>query len=288
MVAMMLPAVAPLVLLFSKVARSRAERGQPYVPTALFISGYFAVWSGRDCPMGLACRRAAFTSDDRQKYNSLWPTLCWCRLIPVFTSQKFLPQSLSIAVNVFADRMAQRPDRCLSDGMETRPVLHRVLLAANAPTLRSGRHESSLDCAARYICFVGARRTQTLVFGASIRFGSGRVRNMDALFAANRRVITKAAGDTEVPAWTKNLTQRRKGPKVLGTIFGSGPAAAGSLRSPCCCRPKRSNEAIGMVNLRTQSPPQTSSRAEVFERTGPRRLRFPAGCKPVAPFGFLG
>ncbi len=30
MVAMMLPAVAPLVLLFSKVARSRAERGQPY------------------------------------------------------------------------------------------------------------------------------------------------------------------------------------------------------------------------------------------------------------------
>jgi predicted metal-binding membrane protein len=45
MVAMMLPAVAPLVLLFSKVARSRAERGQPYVPTALFISGYFAVWS---------------------------------------------------------------------------------------------------------------------------------------------------------------------------------------------------------------------------------------------------
>jgi predicted metal-binding membrane protein len=45
MVAMMLPAVAPLVLLFSKVARSRAQRGQAYVPTAFFISGYFAVWS---------------------------------------------------------------------------------------------------------------------------------------------------------------------------------------------------------------------------------------------------
>jgi predicted metal-binding membrane protein len=45
MVAMMLPAVAPLVLLFSKVARSRAQRGQPYVPTAFFVSGYFAVWS---------------------------------------------------------------------------------------------------------------------------------------------------------------------------------------------------------------------------------------------------
>jgi predicted metal-binding membrane protein len=45
MVAMMLPAVAPLVLLFSKVARSRADRGEPYVPTVFFISGYFVVWS---------------------------------------------------------------------------------------------------------------------------------------------------------------------------------------------------------------------------------------------------
>jgi len=45
MVAMMLPAVTPLVLLFSKVARSRAERGQPYVSTAFFVAGYFAVWT---------------------------------------------------------------------------------------------------------------------------------------------------------------------------------------------------------------------------------------------------
>jgi predicted metal-binding membrane protein len=45
MVAMMLPAVTPLVLLFSKVARARAERGQPYVSTAFFVSGYFAVWT---------------------------------------------------------------------------------------------------------------------------------------------------------------------------------------------------------------------------------------------------
>src|SRR6266446_7106263 len=37
MVAMMLPAVAPLVLLFSKVARSRAERGQLHVPTIFFV-----------------------------------------------------------------------------------------------------------------------------------------------------------------------------------------------------------------------------------------------------------
>ena len=161
--------------------------------------------------MGLAWRRAAFTSDDRQKYDSLWPTLRWCRLIPVFTSQKCLPQSLSIAVDLFADRMAQRPDWGLPDGMEPRPILHRVLLATDAPALRGGRHESSLDCAARNICFVGARRTQTLVFGASIRLGSGRVRHMDALFAANRRLITKAAGDTEtiLTPWTADSVALR-------------------------------------------------------------------------------
>jgi len=45
MVAMMLPAVTPLVLLFSKVARARAERGQPYVSTAFFATGYFTVWT---------------------------------------------------------------------------------------------------------------------------------------------------------------------------------------------------------------------------------------------------
>jgi predicted metal-binding membrane protein len=45
MVAMMLPAVTPLVLLFSKAVRNRAERGQPYVSTAFFLGGYFAVWT---------------------------------------------------------------------------------------------------------------------------------------------------------------------------------------------------------------------------------------------------
>ena len=45
MVAMMLPAVTPLVLLFSNVARSRRERGHPYVSTAFFVAGYFAVWT---------------------------------------------------------------------------------------------------------------------------------------------------------------------------------------------------------------------------------------------------
>src|SRR5919199_6966031 len=45
MAAMMLPSVAPMVLLFDRVASERARRGLPYVPTWIFTLAYFAVWT---------------------------------------------------------------------------------------------------------------------------------------------------------------------------------------------------------------------------------------------------
>ena len=46
MAAMMLPSVAPMVLTFSRVNAQRTERGRPdTVPTWVFVSGYFAVWT---------------------------------------------------------------------------------------------------------------------------------------------------------------------------------------------------------------------------------------------------
>jgi predicted metal-binding membrane protein len=45
MAAMMLPSVAPMVLLFDKVSSERAKRGLPYVPTWMFTLAYFAVWT---------------------------------------------------------------------------------------------------------------------------------------------------------------------------------------------------------------------------------------------------
>ncbi len=45
MVAMMVPAAAPMVLMFNRVATERAAKGQPAVPTAVFLAGYLAVWS---------------------------------------------------------------------------------------------------------------------------------------------------------------------------------------------------------------------------------------------------
>ncbi|MDQ6764676.1 MAG: DUF2182 domain-containing protein [Verrucomicrobiota bacterium] len=44
MVAMMLPSALPMVLTFAAVARNRRRLGRPYVPVAIFVSGYLIVW----------------------------------------------------------------------------------------------------------------------------------------------------------------------------------------------------------------------------------------------------
>jgi predicted metal-binding membrane protein len=44
MPAMMLPSAAPMILTFATVNRRKRERGQAYVPTAVFTSGYLIAW----------------------------------------------------------------------------------------------------------------------------------------------------------------------------------------------------------------------------------------------------
>ena len=46
MIGMMVPTAAPMVLLFAANSRRLREQQQPYVPTAVFLSGYVVVWSG--------------------------------------------------------------------------------------------------------------------------------------------------------------------------------------------------------------------------------------------------
>jgi predicted metal-binding membrane protein len=45
MAAMMLPSVAPMVLLFARVSTQSARRGRRSVPTWVFVSSYLAVWA---------------------------------------------------------------------------------------------------------------------------------------------------------------------------------------------------------------------------------------------------
>jgi len=46
MAAMMLPAAAPMILMFGTVYRTKRERGGAFVPTWVFVAGYLAVWAG--------------------------------------------------------------------------------------------------------------------------------------------------------------------------------------------------------------------------------------------------
>src|ERR671924_1632947 len=45
MAAMMLPSVAPMVLLFARVSRERRRRQAVSVPTTVFVAGYLAPWT---------------------------------------------------------------------------------------------------------------------------------------------------------------------------------------------------------------------------------------------------
>jgi predicted metal-binding membrane protein len=46
MVGMMLPSVAPMVLLYARVARQAASRGAPFAATGWFVAGYLLAWTG--------------------------------------------------------------------------------------------------------------------------------------------------------------------------------------------------------------------------------------------------
>jgi predicted metal-binding membrane protein len=45
MVAMMFPTAAPMILMFTTIAAGKRQRGQPFVPTWIFVSAYMLVWT---------------------------------------------------------------------------------------------------------------------------------------------------------------------------------------------------------------------------------------------------
>jgi len=46
MVVMMIPSAAPAILKFAVLTRERRRSRETYVPTAVFVLGYVAVWTG--------------------------------------------------------------------------------------------------------------------------------------------------------------------------------------------------------------------------------------------------
>jgi predicted metal-binding membrane protein len=54
MVAMMTPSAAPMILMFATIHRRRAAEGRAAVPTAIFLLGYFVVWTSFSVVAALA------------------------------------------------------------------------------------------------------------------------------------------------------------------------------------------------------------------------------------------
>ncbi|HUE79740.1 MAG TPA: DUF2182 domain-containing protein [Sphingomicrobium sp.] len=46
MVGMMTPSVAPMILIYARVARHESSRGKPFAPAGWFALGYFLAWTG--------------------------------------------------------------------------------------------------------------------------------------------------------------------------------------------------------------------------------------------------
>ena len=65
MAAMMLPAAAPMLLLYDKIARQRADTGKAIGSTSLFGLGYIAVWAGFRVA-AVAARTAPASAQDRR------------------------------------------------------------------------------------------------------------------------------------------------------------------------------------------------------------------------------
>ncbi len=75
MAGMMLPSAAPMILTFANVNAKRRTRGQPWVPTALFVAGYLLTWGGFSLVATLAqagLERAALLSPMDMTANGRW------------------------------------------------------------------------------------------------------------------------------------------------------------------------------------------------------------------------
>jgi predicted metal-binding membrane protein len=45
MIAMMFPTAAPMILMFTRIAAGKRERGQAFVPTWVFVAAYLLIWT---------------------------------------------------------------------------------------------------------------------------------------------------------------------------------------------------------------------------------------------------
>ena len=150
MAAMMLPAAAPMILIFAS-AQTRHDHAAA-IPTGIFIAGYLFVWSAIGAVVyGLVQIGAEAASYlgllDRATWGplALGATLVVGWALSIRPAQTRLPPSLPFSVGVCGAALARRYAWGISNGGLARRVLSWLLLGTVRRTRCCRNHELDLD-----------------------------------------------------------------------------------------------------------------------------------------------
>ncbi len=147
MVGMMLPSAAPMILLYSQVAKKAASQQRALAPATVFTlsAGMGTVQCRRDTRTMVAGTMGVdVTGDGRyQPLARRWRSRC-CRCLPVLALERplpgVLPQPCLAVIPALAAGMAWRPDH----GDNSRLLLPRLLLGPDGTFVCGGRDEPAV------------------------------------------------------------------------------------------------------------------------------------------------
>src|SRR6267378_1292820 len=95
--------------------------------------------------MVAASTRITFIIDDEHECMARRRVTARCRCVSIHAAETRLPDQLPGPTGIHHDALARRKQRCISNGIGTRRLLHRLLLGVDGPAFRRRRDEHSLD-----------------------------------------------------------------------------------------------------------------------------------------------
>ena len=144
MVAMMFPAIVPVVGLFSTIAGRKREQGVPFTPAWVFVAGYLVLWTlagGVGYTVDLAIQSLPEVFPALRTYGLVIGGLTLIAAgVYQLTPLKYLCLSQCRSY-----QLAGRRPGCLSHGPAPRRLLSGLLLEPDGSAVRRRHHELGVD-----------------------------------------------------------------------------------------------------------------------------------------------
>ena len=141
MIGMMVPSVAPAVLIYAAVVRKSEAQGTPVAPTGAFVAGYIAMWFlfslfATAAQMGLDRLGWLSPMMVTKQHGPGRRTSDRGGDLPVVASQKCLPGALPLTRAFYFRALAYRNRRGIAPGTASRHLLSGLLLGADGIVIR--------------------------------------------------------------------------------------------------------------------------------------------------------